>query len=182
MKVLFVGRFAPDEPVHEVLEAARTVPQVEVEITGERERAPDQLVAEAPSNVRFVGFLDEGEYAEAMGESDAVLTLTTEPASVMRSAYEAVYANRPLIVSDWPALRELFPFAIHVDNEADAISLGMQRAASERNQLGALAARARELQTARWASQRESLQARLRPERGPRTKADPRRDQSAATQ
>jgi hypothetical protein len=58
----------------------------------------------ARANVRFVGFLDSSGYRGVVTEADAVLCPTTEPGSVMRSAYEAVYACRTLIVSGWPVV------------------------------------------------------------------------------
>jgi glycosyltransferase involved in cell wall biosynthesis len=161
MRVLFVSRFASDEPAVEVVEAARDVPEIEVVITGDPDRAPDGLIARAPANVRFIGFVDPEEYAQRVAESDVLLALTTEPTSVMRAAYEAIYANRPLIVSDWPLLRELFPFAIHVRNETSAIAEGLRRAATERNELRAAAGEARRLQEVRWDAQLGRLQEAL---------------------
>jgi glycosyltransferase involved in cell wall biosynthesis len=160
-RALFVGRFAADEPVKEVIEAAARNPEVDVEITGEIELAPEGLVDCAPANVRFLGFLGEAAYAEAIGRADAVISLTTEPTSVMRSAYEAVYARRPLLVSDSQLLRELFPFAIHVRNDADGIAEGLREARRESPVLAARADEARRLQSRRWASQLEQLRRNL---------------------
>lgn len=160
-RALFVSRFAADEPVWEVLKAAQEVPGVQVGITGELERAPADVAAHAPENVSFVGFLDQRQYPEKIRQSDVLLALTTEPTSVMRAAYEAVYANRPLIVSDWPLSRELFPFAIHVENDADSIAGGMRRAQAEREELMSVAEAARELQRARWGVQLQRLQGKL---------------------
>jgi glycosyltransferase involved in cell wall biosynthesis len=160
-RALFVCRFAADEPVQEVIEAAGRNPEVDVEITGELELAPDGLISGAPGNVRFTGFLGEADYAEAIGRADVVISLTTEPTSVMRSAYEAVYAHRPLLVSDFPPLRELFPFAIHVRNDADGIAEGLRRAREESSGLVARAEEARRLQSQRWKSQLELLRINL---------------------
>ena len=63
----------------------------------------------APPNVTFTGFLPSEEYERALLDADVIMTLTTEPSSIMRAAYEAVYARRPLIVTDWPLGRETVP-------------------------------------------------------------------------
>jgi len=116
LRVLYVGRFAGDEPVEVVIAAAALVPEIEIVITGDVARCPPSLLRAAPSNVEFVGFLDAPGYRDAVTEADVVLCLTTEPGSVMRSACEAVYACRPLIVSGWPVASEVFPYALQTEN------------------------------------------------------------------
>ena len=76
---------------------------------------PRCLRASAPPNVTFVGFLGPDD-SRAVLDADMVLSLSTERVSVMRTAYEAVYAERPLVVPDRPLLRDLFPFAVHADS------------------------------------------------------------------
>lgn len=157
LRVLCVGRFARDEPVAAVLEAARRSPGVEVVLTGDPSACPPGLAGSAPENVRLVGFLGPDAYREALVGAHAVLTLTTEPSSVMRGAYEAVYAGRPLLLSDWPVARELFPCAVHVANEAGAIAAALAELPSRYEALVAAAPLARQLQLARWGTQEERL-------------------------
>ena len=71
----------------------------------------------------------------------------------MRAAYEAVYARRPLIVTDWPLGREVFPYAVHVHNDADSIAEGIRRARDEIGALEAVTDEARAVQLARWSTQ-----------------------------
>jgi glycosyltransferase involved in cell wall biosynthesis len=151
--VLFAGVFAADEPVAEVIEAARRVPAVKVQVTGGLHRCPPSLRAGAPSNVSFVGFLAGPEYRQAVLRADVVLALTTEPTSVMRAAYEAVYAGRPLVTSDWPDLRALFPHAVHVGNHAGAIAAGLSEALHRHDELAAACPEAAAAQRARWQEQ-----------------------------
>lgn len=157
LRVLCVGRFARDEPVAAVLEAARRTPSVEVLVTGDPAACPPELAGSAPDNVRFVGFLGPAAYREALLGSHAVLTLTTEPSSVMRAAYEAVYAGRPLVLSDWPVARELFPCAVHVANEAGAIAAALAELPARYEALAAAAPLARAVQLARWQAQEDRL-------------------------
>lgn len=161
LRVLYVGRFAADEPVREVVEAARLLEECDVSITGDLACCPPGLVEGAPENVRFVGFLDASAYRQAIEACDVVLSLTTEPGSVMRAAYEATYAERPLVVSDWPVGREIFPYAVHVSNDAASIAAGL-RAVSERyGELVASTVTARSVQLARWQHQEELLRSEL---------------------
>ena len=156
-RVLFLGVFATDEPVGAVVDAARAVPDVDMWITGDVARAPRTIVETAPANVRFVGFLDADAYCAALDDADVVMSLTTEPTSVMRTAYEAVYAAKPLIVSDWPALRELFAYAVPVSNDAASIAAGIRAAVDDLPKLCASAETARAIQLERWRAQLEAV-------------------------
>jgi glycosyltransferase involved in cell wall biosynthesis len=161
LRVLFVGRFASDEPVDKVIAAAISVPGIDVIITGDLERCPPELRDSAPPNVEFVGFLNQADYEGAVARADAVMCLTTEPGSVMRSAYEAVYACRPLIVSGWPIARELFPYALQVENETSSLVGAMESADASFEELVSTTGRARELQMSRFEEQRRAILHRL---------------------
>lgn len=155
-RILYVGRFAADEPWQQVIEAARRLPDCEFSITGEPERsglAPGQL----PGNVTLTGYLDADGYRRAVHDADLVICLTTEPGSVMRSAYEAVWAGRPLIVSDWPVCRQTFPYAVPVVNAADGIAAGVSSALIDYERLAAAVGPARERQQRRWLEQLTEL-------------------------
>lgn len=161
-QVLFVGVFSSDEPVEEVVAAAALLPEVDLLVTGDVDRAPAGLVDAAGSNVVFTGFLDQQGYRALLETADVVIALTTEPTSVMRAAYEAVYAERGLVVSDWPTLQEVFPLARHRGNDAAAIADGVREtleddppAAVERAR-SALAA-----QTTRWDDQLDAMRTAL---------------------
>lgn len=157
VRVLFVGVFAPDEPVAAVIEAAAGVPEATVAITGDVAQAPPALVERAPSNVEFVGFLNAATYAAALQDADVIMVLTTDLTSVVRAGYEAVYARRPLIVSDTPVLREVFPHAVHTRNTAAGIAAATRRALGDLDALRDVASRAREEQEVRWEGQRRAL-------------------------
>jgi glycosyltransferase involved in cell wall biosynthesis len=162
-RVLFVCVFQRDEPVADVIEAARRAPELDLHVTGDLAKCPDRLRDSAAANVRFTGFLSGADYERAVRDADVVLALTTEPSSVVRAGYEAVYAQRPLVVSDWPASREVFPHARHVENEPPAIVAGLRQAIHERDRLLAVAPQALELQRSRWERQLEALRQHLNP-------------------
>ena len=156
-QVLFLGTYGRDEPVGELVEAARLLPEVELRVTGDPGAAPPGLLDELPSNVRLLGYLGPAEYQAEVLRADLAVVLTTEPTSVMRAGYEAVYARRPLLVSDWPGLRVVFPHAIHVPNTAQGIADGVRRAVHDLERLRGLAAPAREEQEQRWRAQLAEL-------------------------
>jgi hypothetical protein len=156
--VFFVCIFSSDEPYEAVIDAARHLPDVDVVITGDTARAHSDVTANAPANVRFSGFLDQAEYRRQLQQADVVLSLTTEKTSVMRSAYEAVYARRPLVVTDWPNLRSVFPEAEFAVNEGPALAAAIERALSAQP---ADLDRAYDLQRARWAQQLDAMRSAL---------------------
>jgi glycosyltransferase involved in cell wall biosynthesis len=157
LRVLVVGRFARDEPIAEAMEAARRLPGCDFLMTGYPEFCPAELREAATENVHFVGFLDPEQYRAAVCDADVVLTLTTEPTSVMRAAYEAVYARRPLIVSDWPIARALFPHASLAANDGSSIAAAVVGVQSDYERLVARLEEARRLQLARFEDQRAAL-------------------------
>lgn len=160
-RVLFVGTFAGDEPIAEVLGAARECPEMDFRITGSLSRAPAGLERRRPRNVTFTGFLPRDSYRAELEAADLVLALTTEPTSVMRAAYEAVAARRPLVVSDWPGLRELFPFAVPVANTVEGVVVGLREAVECHDELCRDAGSAEALQAERTRGQLRELSDRL---------------------
>jgi glycosyltransferase involved in cell wall biosynthesis len=162
LQVLYVGRFARDEPWEAVLGAAAELPGVDVAVTGDPDGVPLDRAALAP-NVRLTGYLGPDDYRRAVEEADCVVTLTTDGGSVMRAACEAVWAGRPLVVSDWPVAREAFPHALHVDNTAASIAGALRLLDAGYDEVAGRGPAARALQAARWEAQRAELLARLGP-------------------
>jgi glycosyltransferase involved in cell wall biosynthesis len=161
LKVLFVGRFAGDEPVEEFVAAVAQVPEIDVTMTGDLARCPTGMRENAPPNIEFVGFLDAPGYVAAVTHADVVVCLTTESGSVMRSAYEAVYACRPLIVSGWPIAREVFPYAVQTENLTPDLVVALRTADARFTELVRDSAAARELQLDRFEEQRQSVLRRI---------------------
>lgn len=156
-RVLYIGRFAGDEPTAEVVEAARLVPGTDVLITGDVRKCPPQLLESAPANVIFTGFLDGHDYDRALERADVIMVLTRHPLAVNRGAYEAVYFERPLIISDLPAMTPLFPYAIAVSNDSAGIARGIESAIEHHPSLVSACSHARALQEQRWQQQLDRL-------------------------
>lgn len=156
--VLLVGIFAEDEPVGLAAQAAWQLPDIDFQITGDLRRCPPEMLEHKAPNVEFVGFLDQAAYRDAFGRANVIMTLTERAEDVSRVASEAVSARRPLIVSDWPAARRYYPYAVPVENTVDGVADGVRRAVSEYGELSSSTAdRALAEQSARWEEQLAGL-------------------------
>jgi glycosyltransferase involved in cell wall biosynthesis len=161
-RVLVLGTLSTDEPLDVVLAAARELPELDFELTGDARRVAAETLASVPPNVRFLGFLRGDEYAAEIERASVTVVLTTWLEwAVPRSAYDAVYGLRPLVVTGSPVLRELFPYAIAVENEPAAVASGIRDAVERHDELVRDAREACALQTARWEAQLSTLRSLL---------------------
>lgn len=126
--VVLVCTYSVDEPIGEVLEAARRLPDVRFSFTGDPSYMTSGLHNDLPANVELTGFLPDDEYLALLRGADIIISLTTDDHTMQRGGYEAVALDKPLITSDWPLLREVFRRGtIHVDNSPDAIASAIRR-------------------------------------------------------
>jgi glycosyltransferase involved in cell wall biosynthesis len=160
--IAVVCSFNPDEPIAEMLEAARHLPDVHFHVTGNPRRGDPRLATATPANVRLTGFLSDGAYGSLITRADGVLTLTTRDHTMLRGAWEAVYQGTPVIVSNWPVLREAFDEgAIHVDNTAADIVSAVGALRQHHGQYRAGVRALCERKQHRWESTRRALIARI---------------------
>lgn len=160
--VVVVCSFNYDEPIKAIMAAARLTPEVQYLITGNASRLKAHDVPTIPDNVSLTGFVSIPAYGGLLTGADAVMTLTTRDHTMLRGAYEAIYQGTPVIVSDWPLLREEFPLgAEHVDNSAEGIARGVRRLQADWQSYREGAARLRERKLARWEATRRVLEAEL---------------------
>ncbi|NJN19711.1 MAG: glycosyltransferase [Oscillochloris sp.] len=135
-RLTVVSIFAVDEPVDLVVEAAKNLPEVEFHILGDPQRAAPGLVAAAPKNVHFPGFLGGNEYWELLCGSNAVMTLTSEPMSLVSGGVESMALGRPTIVSRQQTLTDYFTKGtVFVEHSAASITAGIQTAQIQENRL-----------------------------------------------
>ena len=160
--VAVVCSFNPDEPIQEIFEAARGLPDVQFYVTGNPRRLDRSLALNLPANVHLTGFLSEAAYGFLLRNADAVMSLTTRDHTMLRGAWEAVYLGTPIIISNWPVLREAFAQgAVHVDSVPDDIRHGVMamRDQIEKHRRDVLALRSGKRQ--RWEENKESLIKRI---------------------
>ncbi len=156
--VVCVCTYGDDEPIGEVLAAARLLPDVRFALTGNTKYARPEWLADPPPNVEFTGFVPLDEYYRRIRDASALLVLTTLDHTVLRGAWEALALGQPLITSDWGILRAYFsPGALFVDNTAAGIAAAIRDARARENTLREQMAITREQRRRAW----QAAQARL---------------------
>ncbi|MBW7863027.1 MAG: glycosyltransferase family 4 protein [Candidatus Hydrogenedens sp.] len=149
--VCFSCSFAPDEPVAAFLQAARALPEVRFYVTGNSRRAPGALSGGVPDNVTLTGYVSNEAYFGLLRGVNAVMVLTTRDFTMQRGGSEAVGAGKPLVISDWPTLREIFPLgAVHVENTPEGIIAGVRQALRDEARLRGEMAEMSRLRDERW--------------------------------
>ena len=134
--VAMVSSFAPDEPLDEVVQVARSLPDVGFYITGDPAWSSKRLPAALPQNLHLTGLLPDDEYYGLLRSVHAVMALTTEDHTMQRGACEAVWLGQPIITSHWPVLRQAFhKGTIHVDNTVEGIRAGVLQMRARHSQL-----------------------------------------------
>lgn len=153
--VVMVSSFARDEPLDEVIDAARQLPDVGFYVTGDPVQGFKRLPPDLPSNLHLTGYLSDHDYYGLLRSADAVMALTTADHTNQRGACEAVWVNRPVITSAWPFLQEMFHRGtVHVDNTAAGIRDGVRRMQADHERL---AREIGELQAERWEQWRAAM-------------------------
>jgi len=138
LRVMVVATYAADEPIAEIIEAARTLgDQYQLSITGRETKLPAEQRARLPANVRQTGFLSEEAYWELMRDSHIVLDLTLKPNCLVCGAYESLALLRPMVLTGNPATVDLFGkvAVMTTDHDAKAIAECLQRARAQLSEL-----------------------------------------------
>jgi glycosyltransferase involved in cell wall biosynthesis len=160
--VAVVCSFNYDEPLHAIFDAAERLPDVHFFVTGDPRHLPSEFAARVPANVVLTGFLTTPAYGGLLVGADVVVTLTTRDHTMLRGAYEAIYQGTPVIVSDWPLLREAFAQgAVHVDNTAEDIAGAIQLMRSDIERYRAAARRLRDRKLLAWQATRKAILTRI---------------------
>ncbi len=164
---VYVASFSSDEPIDVVIEAARLAPEVTVWLTGKPKGKAVELLKQAPSNLKQLGFLSREEYLGALAGADVVVALTTRDHTMQRAAYEAIYLGTPVVVSDWPILRENFQEgALWVENTGHSLAQAWKAAVPRRDDLRRSAEVLRQKKLSRWRENYERIIELLEQPRG----------------
>jgi glycosyltransferase involved in cell wall biosynthesis len=110
--------FKLDEPVDELLEAARRAPDIRLVLTGP---APQSFMAKAPPNCTVTGWLTRVDYERTLAKARGVVCLTCREDTMQQGAYEALQYGLPMVLSGTKVLRSFFHRgAIFVDDHDPA--------------------------------------------------------------
>lgn len=162
--VLFLASFNPDEPVAELFEAARLAPEIHFVLAGDASRAEGRHALQGhPPNMSLPGYLSGAALDAAIASADAVLALTKLDDAQLSSAAEAIGAGRPMVLSDTPVTREMYPKGgVFVDTcDPKDIALGCRSAVANGRRLAAESRALCAERQARWQAQAESVKALL---------------------
>jgi glycosyltransferase involved in cell wall biosynthesis len=138
VEIMVVATYAADEPISEIIQAARQLgPAYRLSITGRETKLAAAERARLPTNVKQTGFLSEHDYWKLMANSHFVLDLTLKPNCLVCGAYEALSLKRPMILSDNPATVDLFGKVAVFPATAspDDIAKALQQARAQYEQL-----------------------------------------------
>ncbi len=120
INILFICTWASDEPYIEMMTAAAFLDKsICIYITGNSKGKENALGKSLPENVILTGYVTEEEYISLLHTADIIIDLTTRDNCLVCGAYEAIAVEKPLILSDTPAIREYFSHgALYTNNTA----------------------------------------------------------------
>jgi glycosyltransferase involved in cell wall biosynthesis len=128
-KVVVPCSFDIDEPLDEMQKATLLLPDIDFFITWYTEKLPEEYVRGFGANTVFTGFLEKKSFDALLAHADAVLVLTTRDGTQPSGATEALAFQKPLVVSDFKIIRDMFPMgAVYIDNDAPSIANGISSA------------------------------------------------------
>jgi glycosyltransferase involved in cell wall biosynthesis len=126
--VCVVNSFSEDEPLDEILTAAKASSDCDFYITGKIPKDKLPLTINMPKNICFTGFLPDPEYIRRLYSVNAIMVLVKYDMTMLCGAYEAVAVGKPLITSDWKVLKHYFSKGtIYVDNSPEQIKAAVEK-------------------------------------------------------
>lgn len=163
--IIVISTFVKDEPLGEVLAAARELnSDYQFHVTGNDRKLDRTLAAATPPNVSFTGFLREPQYWSALRQADLIVDLSLMDNCLVCGAYEALAVGTPLVLSANPAAIELFSeVARFADNSSASIARAIREARDHAAHLRARAPQVREKLRADWQVSAQTLEQHLRP-------------------
>lgn len=135
---VFPASFAEDEPVIELLSTAKALPDFSFIITGHLHRARNAIGnVDIPNNVHLLGYLDKLRFDSLLVNADIILALTKYDGIQLSVCNEAVGAAKPMIVSNTPLLKRLFPVGTVFTDVGDSAAMRASciKAYSEKDRL-----------------------------------------------
>ena len=163
-KVVVICSFSTDEPITEVLQAARMLPKIEFYLTGDYTRASKRLEKSVSQNVILTGYLNRSDYAALLRSADTIIALTKRDNTMLSGANEAFALSKPLITSGWPSLKNYFgSAAIYISNRhtPEEIADAVIEVSNKKNQLVKESEQLKSVRNKEWQEQFENFKAIL---------------------
>lgn len=162
LNITCIATFDKDEPVTEVIEAARRLPlEWCLYITGNSRKLSSAHRRGLTPNIILTGFLPEKDYVALLKASDVIMDLTLLDDCLVCGAYEAVALEKPMILSNTRSIRHYFyKGAIYTANSSDEIQRSIEQAVLNLEQLRTEIRELRVELSDEWSSKKDQL---LRP-------------------
>ena len=125
--VILPWNFNLDEPLAEVFEAVRLIPDVQFVMTWYFEKLANTVRNNLPSNLIFTGFLEIDDFNHLFSNAGVALVLTNRDGTQLGGMHEAMAFEIPAVVSDLKTTRFLYKDApVYVNNDPESIARGIQ--------------------------------------------------------
>ena len=130
--VIVPWSFSADEPIRELVQAAKLLPHTKFVMTWFAEKMPDDIRNNLPDNLLLTGYLDEKVFNTVFSHAGSALVLTTREGTQPSGASEAIVLGIPLIISDMETTRKLYgDMPVYVKNDTNGILGGIKTAFDE---------------------------------------------------
>lgn len=131
--VIFPCSFSADEPMKEVIEAARLLPELMFVMTWHTEKLEKAIRNALPKNVLLTGFLNAKDFDHLFANAGAALVLTVHEGVQLSGVQEAMAFEIPAVVSDLKTTRFLYrDFPVYVKTDSESIAQGITFALQNR--------------------------------------------------
>ncbi|WP_286219891.1 hypothetical protein [Marinobacter apostichopi] len=109
LKALCITSWSDDEPLLEILEAAKKFEdEIVFYFSGNFRKTPHLIPNKLPANVNLLGYVDEAEFHRHLFSADFCIDMTKRSDCMVCGAYESISAEKPVILSDTPVQRSYF--------------------------------------------------------------------------
>lgn len=114
--IFYICTFSSDEPYLEVFTAAEHLDKnIYIYVSGNYKKK--NLPKKLPQNLILTGYIPDSEFVNYLYSADIIVDLTYREDCLVCGAYEAVAAEKPLILSNKVALKDYFAEgALYTDN------------------------------------------------------------------
>lgn len=120
--IVFVCSHHEDEPLSEMLQAAKNLSDIDFYFTGSPHPNHQSNLFAFDTNIHFTGFLPWADYVALIKGCNIIVCLTKNPDTTQNGAFEAIALERPIITSNWKVLKEVyFQGTKHIDNSANEL-------------------------------------------------------------